>query len=145
MSKVLRINGHLNVSGYVQDLIRKDLENAALLASLPAFIADDPAKQNLFDGLTAPALIRETHRLVKSLVDRINLLTVESQVSGVMVEFKRLADALSKLNNLERLPEIAVNLQQIVGVLNKLLDLDGGSQAKTAEVSKSSGGSEYVR
>lgn len=128
-------------------------KDAALLASLPAFIADDPAKQNLFDGLTAPALIRETHRLVKSLVDRINLLTVEvnqvkaveSQVSGVMVEFRRLADALSKLNSLERLPEIAVNLKQIVGVLNKLLDLDGGSQAKTSEVSKSSGGSEYVR
>ena len=128
-------------------------KDAALLASLPSFIADDPAKQNLFDGLTAPALIRETHRLVKSLVDRIDLLTVEVnkvkavelQVCGVMVEFKRLADALSKLNNLERLPEIAVNLQQIAGVLNKLLGLDGGDQVNTSEVSKSSGGSEYVR
>ena len=60
-----------------------------------------------------------------------------------MVEFKRLGDALSKLENLEKLPEISVDLQRIAGVLGKLTDLEGG-QSTASAAGKDSGGKDYV-
>jgi hypothetical protein len=123
--------------------------DAKVAASLYPFLSDDPAKRKLMDGLYAPALIRDTHSQVSSLVAQISdlkhqfgVLTVEfnkvkaetSQVGGVMVELHRLADALSKLDNLDKLPAITEDLQRIVNVL---------SRVQNAEASES-GGKGYV-
>lgn len=114
-------------------------KDAALLASLPVLISDDAGKQNLYDALTAPALWRETYRIcrflvgnVKELRDDVNKLkATETQVDEA---------ALQKLENLEKLPEIVVNLQRIVGMLGKFTDIEGDQ----AKASVGSGGTKYV-
>jgi hypothetical protein len=131
--------------------------DAKIAASLFPFTYD-AGKQRLMDGLTAPALIRATHEQVASMVCQMldlkrqfGVLTVEfnkvkaetSQVGGVMAELHRLADALCKLDNLDKLPSIAVDLQRIAGVLGKFTDLEAG-QGKDPAAAAGEGGKGYV-
>jgi hypothetical protein len=119
--------------------------HAAIAASWP--VASDPLKANASAAPMYPYYLEEIHRNVAFVLERIKVLTVEvnkvkaveSQVSGVMVEFRRLADALSKL---ERLPEISADLQRIAGVLGKLSNSEVGLP-KAVEAAKQ-GGNSYV-
>jgi hypothetical protein len=126
-----------------------DAKMAAYLFSSGTY---DPAKQKLMDGLSGPALIRDTHQIVSYLVHRVEVLTVEvnkvkaveAEVSGVMVEFRRLANSLSKLDNLEKLPGISVDLQRIAGVLGNLTNLENDGKSESSTGAKDSGGKDYV-
>ena len=134
----------------------KNPADAALMASLygHGVVSNDPARQNTVDAIFAPALLRAIHGMVAGLVVRVSglerqgsELSVEfgrvkaetSQVSGVMAELHRLADALSKLDNLDKLPSITDDLGRIVEVLGKLKDLDDGKGKTSGE-----GGKGYV-
>ena len=126
--------------------------DAKIAASLFPSMTYDSNKQKLIDGLTAPAVIRETHQIVSCLVHRVEVLTVEvnkvkavrAEVSGVMVEFRRLADSLSKLENLDSLPGISADLQRIVGVLGSLTNLEREGKSEGSAGAKDSGGKGYV-
>lgn len=126
-------------------------KRSAALASVWPPVASDPDKRNASAAVMYPLYLEEIHHNVAFLLERIDVLTVEvnkvkaveAQVSGVMVEFRRLADALSKLDNLDKLPGISADLQRIAGVLGKLTDLEGG-QSTVSAVGKDSGGKGYV-
>ncbi len=127
-----------------------DSKDAALLASMPAVIADNLAKQDLYNALTAPTLWRETHRLCSLLVGRVEALStdvnqmkpVNSQIDEVVVDLKRLADALSKLENLDKIRD---SLQTVSGILTQLVDAEasGKGQSKGSQESNG-GGNAYV-
>jgi hypothetical protein len=126
--------------------------HAAIAAAWP--VATDIQKRNASAAPLYPLYLEEIHRMVSFLVPRVEALEVnveaikgdQAQVSGVMAELKRLADSLSRLDNLERLPEISESLRKVAGVLNMLVDVEGsqGKGEQQSEVSKGSGGSEYV-
>lgn len=123
----------------------------AALASVWPPVATDPDKRNASAASMYPLYLEEIHGLMSVLIGRMDVLTaevnkvkaVESQVSGVMVEFRRLANALTKLDNLDKLPGISADLQRIAGVLGKLTDLEGG-QSTASIAGKDSGGKDYV-
>ena len=124
-------------------------EHAAIAASWP--VASDPAKRNASAAPMYPLYLEDVHRMVVGLVGQVEALTVEmgsvkefeSEVSLVMGDFKRLSSALSKLENLDKLPEICKSLVEVAGVLGRLSDL-GASQPEMVEVAKDSGGQKYV-
>lgn len=121
----------------------------AAIASVwpPVPVASDPEKRNASAASMYPLYLEEIHQGISVLIGRVDGLALEfdklkaetSQVSGVMGELHRLADALCKLDNLDKLPSITVDLRRIVDVLSKLQDLEGG-QGKASE----SGGKGYV-
>ena len=121
----------------------------AALASVWPPVATDPDKRNASAASMYPLYLEEIHGMMSDLLGRIDVLTVEvnkvkdveAQVSGVMVEFRRLADGLSKLENLEKLPTIATGLQKVVGLLSALTDSEAG-QPKATDSGK--GGKGYV-
>ncbi len=126
-------------------------QDAALMASFyQNDLSCDPAKQNSVNAVFAPSILRDVHRIVRGLVVRVESLSSDvnqvksdqANVKQVAVEIKRLADALSTLENLERLPGIAVDLSRVVGVLSRLTDL-GAEQPKTGNP-EGSGGKDYV-
>lgn len=122
-------------------------EHAAIAASWPP-VASDPAKRNASAAPMYPLYLEEIHQSVSALIDRVNVLTVEfskvkaetSQVGDAMVELHRLADVFGKLENLEKLPSIATDLQRIAGVLCSLTNLE--KDAKAPELVR--GGKDYV-
>lgn len=121
-------------------------EHAAIAAAWP--VASDLLKRNVSAAPMYPLYLEEIHRTVIGLVSQVRALTVEvgsvkifeSQVSEVLSDLKKLSVAMSKLENLEKLPEISKNLQNIVGVLNSLSNL-GADRTKSPA---GYGGKEYV-
>ena len=124
-------------------------EHAAIAAAWP--VASDPAKRNVSAAPMYPLYLKEVHRLVVGLVRQVEALRVEvgsvkrfeSEVSVVMGDLRKLAAAFCELDNLERLPEISKNLQEIVVVLRKLTGLETG-EPKAGEAPRGSGGNEYI-
>jgi hypothetical protein len=121
----------------------------AALASVWPPVATDPDKRNASAASMYPLYLEEIHGMMSDLLGRIDVLTVEvnkvkaveAQVSGVMVEFRRLADALTELKNLEKLPTIATSLQKVVGILSALTDSEASKPQATGS---DNGGKGYV-
>jgi hypothetical protein len=129
----------------------------AALASVWPPVASDPDKRNASAAPLYPMYLEEIHQIVNGIFGQVESLvfgmaelraevgkvkTDQLQVGSVVGELKRLADALSKLENLERLPGITEHLERIVGVLSKLSDLEGGQASGSA--SSAAGGKDYV-
>ncbi len=134
----------------------KKKEHAALAAVWPP-VATDPDKQVASAASMYPLYLEEIHRDVSFLLEQFGSLAAsvgvlssdvcqvksdQANVKQVAVEIKRLADALSTLENLERLPGIAVDLSRIAGVLSRLTDLSS-EQPKTG-TPEDIGGKSYV-
>jgi len=129
----------------------------AVFAAVWPPVATDPDKQNASAASMYPLYLEEIHRDVSFLLEQFGSLAVsvgvlsadvcqvksdQADVKQVAVEIKRLADALSTLENLERLPGIAVDLSRIAGVLSRLTDLSS-EQPKTG-TPEDIGGKSYV-
>jgi len=126
----------------------------AAIASVwpPVPVASDPEKQNASAAVMYPRYLEEIHGIVSLVMDRVEALSVDvngmkpavaqiGQIGGVAVELHRLAESLSKLENLDKLQGIAVDLQRIACVLGKLTDLESDQSAGESKVG---GGKDYV-
>jgi hypothetical protein len=141
-----------NLSG-VPHVEFENKRHAAIAAGWPV-VASDPSKRNASAAPMYPLYLEEIHQMVSGLVPRVEALSVEvtelragqAQVGGVMGELKRLADALSKLDNLEKLPEISESIRKVAGVLNMLADVEGSGAKKGEPAARGSSdaGNKYV-